>query len=121
MGELEPKDDRDLQKIGRKNQAKNVALLMEVPELNTALIEAYGDLDHTEPPPVEATTDTSPKVDMSPILQTNHGSTQTLPPPIVMEQLSQTDTPSLPRTTQAATQRAPPLRHYRAKLKAEIA
>ena len=47
MGELEPKDDRALQKIGRKKQAKNTALLMEVPELNTALIEAYRDLDHT--------------------------------------------------------------------------
>ena len=47
MGELELKDDRGLQKIGRKKQAKNAALLMEVPELNTALIEAYRDLDHT--------------------------------------------------------------------------
>ena len=47
MGELEPKDDQALQKIGRKKQAKNVALLMEVPELNTALIEAYRDLDQT--------------------------------------------------------------------------
>mgnify|MGYP000645035328 CR=1 FL=1 len=47
MGELEPKDDRALQKIGRKKKAKNTALLMEVPELNTALIEVYHDLDHT--------------------------------------------------------------------------
>ena len=47
MGELEPKDDRALQKIGRKKQEKNAALLMEVPELNTALIEAYRDLDRT--------------------------------------------------------------------------
>ena len=47
MGELEPKHDRALQKIGRKKQAKNVALLMEVPELNTALVEAYRDLDRT--------------------------------------------------------------------------
>ena len=47
MGELEPKDDRALQKIGRKKQAKNTALLIEVPELNTALIEAYRDLDRT--------------------------------------------------------------------------
>ena len=30
MGELEPKDDRALQKIIRKKQAKNTALLMEV-------------------------------------------------------------------------------------------
>ena len=47
LGETEPKDDRALQKIGRKKQAKQTALLMEVPELNTALIEAYRDLDHT--------------------------------------------------------------------------
>ena len=47
MGELEPKDDRAIQKIRRKKQAKNTALLMEVPELNTALIEAYRDLDGT--------------------------------------------------------------------------
>ena len=36
-----------MQKIDRKKQAKTVALLMEVPELNTTLIEAYHDLDHT--------------------------------------------------------------------------
>ena len=47
LGEIEPKDDRALQKIGRKKQAKHAALLMEVPELNTALIEAYRDLDRT--------------------------------------------------------------------------
>ena len=47
IGELEPKDDRALQKIGRKKLAKNAALLMEVPELNTALIKAYRDLDRT--------------------------------------------------------------------------
>ena len=46
LGELEPKDDKALQKIGRKKQAKQAAL-MEVPELNTALIEAYRDLDRT--------------------------------------------------------------------------
>ena len=47
VGELEPKDDRALQKIGRKKQAKNTALPIEVPELNTALIKAYRDLDRT--------------------------------------------------------------------------
>ena len=47
LGEIEPKDDRALQKIGRKKQAKNAALLMEVPELNTALIDVYRDLDRT--------------------------------------------------------------------------
>ena len=38
MGELEPQEDRALQKFGRKKLAKNAALLTEVPELNTALI-----------------------------------------------------------------------------------
>ena len=52
-----------------------------------------------EIPPVKATTDTSPKADRAPILQTSHGSTPPLPPPIVMEQFAQTDTTSPPRTT----------------------
>ena len=47
MGELEPEEDRPLQKIGRKKQAKNIALLMELPDLNAALIETYRNLDHT--------------------------------------------------------------------------
>ena len=47
MGELEPQEDRALQKIGRKKQAKNAPLLMELPDLNAALIEAYRNLDHT--------------------------------------------------------------------------
>ena len=47
LGETEPKDDRALQKIGRKKQEKQAALLMEVPELNTDLIEAYRDFDRT--------------------------------------------------------------------------
>ena len=38
-----------------------------------------------------------------------------------MEKFAQTDTPSPPPTKQAATQTWPPLRDYRAKLKAEIA
>ena len=37
LGELEPKDDRALQKIRRKKQAKNVALLMEVPGPNRGI------------------------------------------------------------------------------------
>mgnify|MGYP006973847085 CR=1 FL=1 len=37
-----------------------------------------------------------------------------------MEQFAQTDTTSLPRSKQAATQIGPPLREYRAELKAEI-
>ena len=121
---------------------------MEVPELNTTLIEAYRDLDrtmtdlvqtieaaspeenqprpqtshdHTEPSPVEATTDTSPKADMAPTLQTSHDHTPPLPPLVIMEQFAQTDTTSLPRTTQVATQTRPPLWDYRAELKAEIA
>ena len=47
IGELEPQEDRALQKIGRKKQAKNAPLLMELPDLNAALIEAYRNLDHT--------------------------------------------------------------------------
>ena len=46
---------------------------------------------------------------------------RTLPPPVVMERFAQTDITSLPRTTQAATPTGPPLRDYRAELKAEIA
>ena len=38
-----------------------------------------------------------------------------------MEQFAQTDTTSLPQTTQAATQTEPLLRDYRAELKSEIA
>ena len=47
MGELKPQEDRALQKIGRKKQAKKVSLLMELLDLNVALIEAYCNLDHT--------------------------------------------------------------------------
>ena len=47
IGELEPQEDRALQKIGRKKQAKNAPLLMELPDLNAALIEAYCNLDQT--------------------------------------------------------------------------
>ena len=39
----------------------------------------------TEPPLVKDTTDTSPKADSTPTLQTNHDRTETLPPPVVME------------------------------------
>ena len=38
-----------------------------------------------------------------------------------MEKYAQTDTVPQPQTTQAATQTRPPLRNYRAELKAEIA
>ena len=52
LGETEHEEDRAaqdraLQKIGRKKQSKHQALLMPVPELNTALVEVYRDLDHT--------------------------------------------------------------------------
>ena len=47
MGELEPQEDPALQKIGPKKQAKNVALLMELLDLNATLIEAYRNLNHT--------------------------------------------------------------------------
>ena len=46
-GELEPHEDRALQKSGRKKQAKSPPLVMELPDLNTALLEAYRDLDCT--------------------------------------------------------------------------
>ena len=46
-GELEPQEDRALQKIGRKKQPKSTQLLIELPNLNTALVEAYRDLDRT--------------------------------------------------------------------------
>ena len=32
IGELEPQEDRALQNIGRKKQAKNAPLLMELPD-----------------------------------------------------------------------------------------
>ena len=41
IGEIEPQEDRALQKIGRKRQTENAPLLMELPDLNAALIEAY--------------------------------------------------------------------------------
>ena len=47
MGELKPQEDRALQKVGRKKQAQNAPLLMELPDLNAALVEAYQNLDHT--------------------------------------------------------------------------
>ena len=47
MGELEPHEDRALQKIGRKKQAKSPPLLIELRNLNMALVEAYRDLDRT--------------------------------------------------------------------------
>ena len=46
-GELEPHEDRALQKIVRKKQAKSHLLLLLLPDLNTALVEAYRDLDRT--------------------------------------------------------------------------
>ena len=45
VDELEPEEDRALQKIGRKKQPKSSQLLIELPDLNTALMEAYKDLD----------------------------------------------------------------------------
>ena len=46
-GELEPHEDRALPKIGWKKKAKSPPLLMELPDLNTALVKAYQDLDRT--------------------------------------------------------------------------
>ena len=47
MGELKPQEDRVSQKIGRKKHTKSPPLLMEIPDLNTALVEAYRDLNRT--------------------------------------------------------------------------
>ena len=58
----------------------------------------------TEILPVQATTDTFPEADKAPTLQTRQGSTPPLPPHVVMEQIAQTDTTSVPRSKQAATQ-----------------
>ena len=44
-GELEPHEDQALQKIDRKKQIKSPPLLMELPDLNMAFVEAYRDLD----------------------------------------------------------------------------
>ena len=41
IGDLEPQEDRALQKIGRKKHVRNAPPLMELPNLNAALIEAY--------------------------------------------------------------------------------
>ena len=46
-GKLEPEENQALQKIGRKKQPKSNQLLIELPYLNSALIEAYRDLNHT--------------------------------------------------------------------------
>ena len=47
IGDPKPHEDRALQKIDRKKQAKSPPLLMELPYLNKALVEAYRDLDRT--------------------------------------------------------------------------
>ena len=47
IGDLKPHEDRALQKIGQKKWAKNTPLLMELPDLNTTLIEAYRNLERT--------------------------------------------------------------------------
>ena len=47
IGDLEPHKDRALQMINRKKQAKSAPLLMELRDLNKALVEAYRDLDRT--------------------------------------------------------------------------
>ena len=40
VGELEADEDRALQKIGRKKHHKSSHLLIQLPKLNTALVEA---------------------------------------------------------------------------------
>ena len=205
MGEIEPHEDRALQKIGRKKQVQNASLLMELPDLNMALVEAYRNLHHTtraakdmarriktahqqakratdlwqaaeeklatltqqQPPlilpapsdvvspatlpnpspsaegtdahkddtahPRVATVDASTmtnlvqasepssRADISLHPQTSHASTQTPPPPEVMERATQTDRESSAQLQQAATQTGPPLRDYQEELQAQIA
>ena len=45
VGELESDEKPTLQNIGRKRQTKSRCLLIELPELNTTLVEAFWDLD----------------------------------------------------------------------------
>ena len=97
-----------------KNLVQTIEAASSRPQISHASTQA-------EIPPVEATIDPFPEADRAPTLQTSHGPTTPLPLPIVMEQFAQTNTTSLPRTTQAATQTGPPLRNYRDELKAEIA
>ena len=46
-GELEVEEDRALQKIERKKHHKSNNLLIHLPILNTTLVEAFRELDHT--------------------------------------------------------------------------
>ena len=73
---------------------------------------------------VEACTITDsaqPMEEASPHPQPIHDHTPSLPPLVIMDKFTQTDTPSPPPTKQAATQTGTPLRDYRVELKAEIA
>ena len=46
-GELETNEEWVLQNIGRKKKYKSSHLFIQLPELNTALVPAFQDLDHT--------------------------------------------------------------------------
>ena len=43
-GDLEPEEERELQRIGRQREAKNKGTAIQMPSLNTALVEAHQEL-----------------------------------------------------------------------------
>ena len=103
----------------------NEALPASSPNLSlSARIPRDGDLAHQKVATVEACTitDSAPPIEVaSPHPQPIHDTTPPLPPPDVREQSTHMDTPSPPPNTEASTQTGPPIRDYRAELKAEIA
>ena len=46
-GKVKEDEDRALMKISRKKHHKSSHLLIQLPKLNTALVEAFEDLNHT--------------------------------------------------------------------------
>ena len=178
-GDIDPSEDRALQALGRKKRTTNATHLMEIPELNTALVEAYRELDRTTraakdlarrikraqqqakvatelwqaaeqklaaaapahsprappdqatlgydptPPPPSSSAQTHHEADAQPHLvatkeagtMTDSGGVTAQPPPQLRHAATQT-TRSAGHSV--ATQTGPPLRDYRAELKAEI-
>ena len=119
-GELEPHEDRALQKIGRKKQAKSPPLLMELPDLNTALVEAYRDLDRTTRGPNKWRDATK-----------RHKSKHNVPSSYAMSPSKERQPLGLPPSSNAphsptphpsaTTQTEPPTRNYEEELEAQIA
>mgnify|MGYP000689267900 CR=1 FL=1 len=46
-GKLETNEEQALQKLDQKRKQKSRHLVIELPELNTVLVEAFGELNHT--------------------------------------------------------------------------